>query len=175
MMIIIILQGYVAKRTPKMIRGITNAVLGIMANLGSMIFLVLSGVFTKLWGPSGIWASMIALDSLYLFSLVIMILLGKYGTKPNINDGESDRGADEGKGGYEDIPDLGPDGGNIDQANVYNEHILEASSRNEQSTYHGSVVKSSLIGKSFHENNPTRPTKDNESIQKRSISYSSNS
>jgi len=113
MIIVIIFQGYVAKRMPKMIRGITNAVMGMLGVAGSIPYLALSDYFTKLWGPIAIWGTMAALDALMLLFVMIMIIMGKYGTKPNINDGESDRGADEGQGGYSDIPDLGPDGGNI--------------------------------------------------------------
>ena len=144
MMIIVVMQGYVAKRTPKMIRGITNAVMGIMGSLGSLPYLLMEGIFVKMWGARMVWGTMAFLDSLMLVFLVIMILMGKYGGPPHINDHASDRGADEGQGGYEDIPDLGPEGGN-DKQKVYHEHILEASERFEESTYRGSEIMNSMV------------------------------
>jgi MFS family permease len=57
MMIIVVMQGYVAKRTPKMIRGITNAVMGIMGSLGSLPYLVLTGIFVKMWGARMVWGT----------------------------------------------------------------------------------------------------------------------
>jgi hypothetical protein len=51
------MQGYVAKRTPKMIRGITNAVMGIMGSLGSLPYLVLTGIFVKIWGARMVWGT----------------------------------------------------------------------------------------------------------------------
>lgn len=90
-----------------------------------------------------VWGAVILLDGLMLVFLVTMILMGKYGGPPHINDHASDRGADEGQGGYEDIPDLGPEGGDDRLKTVHHEHILEASERFEESTYRGSEVKSS--------------------------------
>ena len=104
MTIIVVMQGYVAKRTPKMIRGITSAVMGCTGSFGSIPYLVLSSVFVEMIGAKGIWASVILLDGLMLIFLVAMILMGKYGGPPHINDGGSDRGFDEGQGGYDDIP-----------------------------------------------------------------------
>jgi len=74
MMIIIIMQGYVAKRTPKMIRGITNAVMGMCGSLGSMPYLALSGIFSKKLGAAWIWWTLVLVDGLFLVFLSIMIL-----------------------------------------------------------------------------------------------------
>ena len=70
-----------------MIRGITSAVMGCTGSFGSIPYLVLSSVFVEMIGAKGIWASVILLDGLMLIFLVAMILMGKYGGPPHINDG----------------------------------------------------------------------------------------
>lgn len=132
MMIIVVMQGYIAKRTPKMIRGIITALCGIFGSFGSIPSLALQAIFEKEFGPYMIWGVIAGLDSLMLIFVLIMIFLGYYGGPPHINDGASDqeeqRGLDEGKGGYDDIPELEGYG------NVHQEHIMEASARDEEDT-----------------------------------------
>ena len=132
LMIIVVMQGYVAKRTPKMIRGIITALCGIFGSIGAFFYLLLQGIFVAKLGPFMIWGTFAFLDLLMLIFLVTMIFLGHFGNPPHINDGASDqeeqRGLDEGKGGYDDIPELEGYG------NVHQEHIMEASARDEEDT-----------------------------------------
>lgn len=74
MMIIIIMQGYVAKRTPKMIRGITNAVMGMFGSLGGMPYLAIAGYTTKKFdAASWTWWTLVLLDGLMLIFVSVMI------------------------------------------------------------------------------------------------------
>lgn len=95
-----------------------------MGSLGMAGYLATVSVMFKK-SPQNVFWMVAVFDTLALIYLLIMICCGKFGSKPKINDGGSDggsgqsdkRGADEGLGGYNDIPDL---------HEVYHEQILEA-------------------------------------------------
>lgn len=80
MMIIVAMQSYVAKRTPKNIRGMIFAVIGVLGAFGSIFYLVLQSFLIKLTGFEGmVFGTIAIIDAVWLVFLVAMILIGKFG------------------------------------------------------------------------------------------------
>ena len=106
---IVVMQSYVAKRTPKNIRGMIFAMIGVVCAIGSILYLQIYGILYETF-PNQPWLSfgVISLfDCLVLVFLLIMIWMGKFGeAPPGTDDDIDDRGADTGAGGYDDIPKL---------------------------------------------------------------------
>lgn len=140
MSVIVVTQSYVAKRTPKMIRGMIMAVMGVMGCIGSCFYLQVVGLADKKHSYM-IFGVISIIDAAMLAFLLIMIKIGKFGAPAYDMDGGSDaekksaEGSEEGQGGYEDIPQL-PD--------VFDEHILEANEEHEASTIRTETVKDDL-------------------------------
>jgi len=81
---IVSMQGYVSKRTPKMIRGMIFAIIGILNALGAIVYLQLANyLFFKL-GPNWVFAALAMLDCFMLFVLLVAILFGKYGEETDV-------------------------------------------------------------------------------------------
>ena len=131
---IVAIQSYVSKRTPKMIRGMINAVIGCMGCIGSIIYLQIAGWALK-WHVFMIFGVIVIIDALMLVFLLIMIKIGKFG-QPAYDMGKSVRGEEDGEGGYADIPQL-PD--------VHEERILEANEEHEESTVRDETFRESTI------------------------------
>jgi len=85
------------------------AVIGSMCAIGSIVYLQLAQIALS-WEPYGVFAACAAIDFVMLLFLLVMIAVGKFGQSAYaMEDGsdeaaKSDKGSDEGKGGYEDIP-----------------------------------------------------------------------
>lgn len=110
MCVVISMTSYISKRTPKNIRGMIFAVIGSMSAIGSIFYLQIYNVLIRVFGwPWLSFATMALLDSIVLIFLLIMIAIGKFGmAAPDTM--EEERGADEGAGGYADIPKLEGEG-----------------------------------------------------------------
>jgi len=81
MMIVVTMQSYVAKRTPKNIRGMIFAVIGVMSAIGSIIYLQLYGVLYKAY-PQAPWLAfgvIAMIDFVCLVFLLVCIFMGKFG------------------------------------------------------------------------------------------------
>lgn len=81
MMIVVVMQSYVSKRTPKNIRGMIFAVIGVMGAIGCIIYLQLYGLALTLW-PEAAWMSfavIASIDCVTLVFLIICIGCGKFG------------------------------------------------------------------------------------------------
>lgn len=57
-----------------MIRGITNAMMGIMGSAGGIPYLIMAGELIKIWGARMVWGTLAIIDGFMLVFLVIMIL-----------------------------------------------------------------------------------------------------
>lgn len=57
-----------------MIRGITNAMMGIMGSAGGIPYLIMTGELVKIWGARMVWGTLAIIDGFMLVFLVIMIL-----------------------------------------------------------------------------------------------------
>jgi MFS family permease len=80
MVIVVVMQSYVAKRTPKNIRGMIFAVIGVMAALGSIVYLQLYGLLIRLYYyPAWAFATIGLIDIFMVLFLFLMIFLGKFG------------------------------------------------------------------------------------------------
>ena len=138
---IVAIQSYVSKRTPKMIRGMINAVIGCMGCIGSIIYLQIAGWALK-WHVFMIFGVIVIIDALMLVFLLIMIKIGKFGQPAydmgggSDDEGKSVRGEEDGEGGYADIPQL-PD--------VHEERLLEANEEHEESTVRDETFRESTI------------------------------
>lgn len=98
MAIVVTMQSYVSKRTPKNIRGMIFAVIGVMSAIGSIIYLQLYGVLYDLY-PGAPWLSfgvIAVIDGVFLIFLILMIMLGKFGDAAAGTEDEGDeiRGPD---------------------------------------------------------------------------------
>lgn len=108
---IVAMQAYIAKRCPKNIRGMIFAVVGIVASLGSILYLQFYSYMVQ-FGAWMAFGCVAILDAGYLIFLLAMIAIGKFGMPAAGTDDDEDqeqndlRGPDAGKGGYEDIPKL---------------------------------------------------------------------
>jgi len=80
MVLIVTTQSYVAKRTPKMIRGMIMGVLGFMSSGGIIIYLQLvRWMIPTVVGYSWVFGFVGALDFIMLVFCMIMIACGKFG------------------------------------------------------------------------------------------------
>lgn len=90
------------------------AVLGAIYSLGSCVYTFTAGYAMAAISANMCFLTLIGFNILTLIFIFIQIKRRKFGRKPKFNDGKSDdgsdktisdkRGADEGKGGYDDIP-----------------------------------------------------------------------
>ena len=81
MAIVVTIQSYVSKRTPKNIRGMIYAVIGCMGAFGCILYLQLYSFFLTLW-PKAAWlafGTISLIDAVTLVFLLIFIALGKFG------------------------------------------------------------------------------------------------
>jgi hypothetical protein len=72
------MSSYISKRTPKNIRGMIFAVIGVMACFGTILYLQLYNALLFL----GAWmsfAGIALIDFVMLVFLLIMIFMGKFG------------------------------------------------------------------------------------------------
>lgn len=121
-----------------MVRGTLLAVLGVFFAVGGAIYIITAGYLMKIIGPNMCFGTVIIFNIITLIFAFIQIARKRFGRKIKFNDGKSDddsdktqsdkRGAEEGRGGYDDIPQ------------IYDEQILEADDSEEHSR-HGSVIE----------------------------------
>ena len=138
-MIIVAMQGYAVKRVPKMIRGITMALIIALSGLGGIIYLQTSKLFFKS-APNMVYGLIGVFDALVLIGILISIMLGKYGDaapqEDTFGEGNSQKNekatADFIKDHEfdDDIPDV------PFSKDLYDEHIPELSSDWEASSFH---------------------------------------
>ena len=76
--IIVAMQGYAVKRVPKMIRGITMALIIALSGLGGVLYLQISKVFFTT-APNMVFGVIGLFDVLVLILIVVAIVMGKYG------------------------------------------------------------------------------------------------
>lgn len=111
------------------------AVMGVMGCIGSCFYLQIVGIADKKHSYM-IFGVISIIDVVMLSFLLLMIKIGKFGAPAYDMDGGSDksqsRGADEGEGGYADIPQL---------PEVFDEKILEANEEHEVSTIRRETIK----------------------------------
>ena len=84
-MIIVAMQGYAAKRVPKMIRGIILALIAGASSFGSIIYLQISKQFYES-APNMVFGWMGIFDGFVLIMIVICVFLGLYGNPPPQED-----------------------------------------------------------------------------------------
>lgn len=78
-----------AKRTPKNIRGMIFAVIGVMAALGSIVYLQLYALLIKFYYfPAWAFATIGLIDTFMVLFLFLMIFLGKFGDPAAATDEE---------------------------------------------------------------------------------------
>ena len=138
--VIVILQGYAVKRVPKMIRGITMAVMIAVASTGGIIYLQIS----KLFYTSAPWMIFVLiglLDIPILIFLLVAIYCGKWGDLPEALDQDDEDSVENEPGsninpeeiylddGIKDVP-IGQD--------LHDEKIPEVASSHEATSYHKS-------------------------------------
>ena len=138
--VIVILQGYAVKRVPKMIRGITMAVMIAVASTGGIIYLQIS----KLFYTSAPWMIFVLiglLDIPILIFLLVAIYCGKWGDLPDALDQDDEDSVENEPGsninpeeiylddGIKDVP-IGQD--------LHDEKIPEVASSHEATSYHKS-------------------------------------
>jgi MFS family permease len=160
MSVVVSMTSYISKRTPKNIRGMIFAVIGSMSAIGSIFYLQIYNALIILFGwPWLSFATMALLDFVVLIFLLIMISLGKFGmAAPDTMD--EDRGADEGAGGYADIPKL--EGEGVDQADAEAMDSQRKESMAQESLRKGSIVDDLL--NSFKFNGAVAPGDGNGSV-----------
>ena len=87
-MIIVVMQGYAVKRVPKMIRGITMALVIAFSGVGGIIYLQVSKLFYET-APGMIFGLIAFFDALVLIAIGVSIFYGKYGDPPKqLEDGD---------------------------------------------------------------------------------------
>lgn len=88
MSVVVSTQSYVAKRTPKMIRGMIMAVMGVMGCIGSCFYLQIVGIADKKHSYM-IFGVISIIDVVMLSFLLLMIKIGKFGAPAYDMDGGS--------------------------------------------------------------------------------------
>lgn len=76
--IIVAMQGYAVKRVPKMIRGITMALIISLSGVGGIIYLQLSKIFF-VKAPNMVFGLIGFFDAIVLVLILVAIMCGKYG------------------------------------------------------------------------------------------------
>ena len=142
MVVIIAMQSYVSKRTPKNIRGMIFAVIGIASTIGNVLYLEIYNYLSVKFAQYMAFGVVAGIDLIMLIFVLIMIFLKKYGQPAaGTDEGEAAeemdlKGADLGIGNYNDIPVIEED----PRAAIYDEKILEADEEYEVSTRKGSIL-----------------------------------
>ena len=142
MVVIIAMQSYVSKRTPKNIRGMIFAVIGIASTIGNVLYLEIYNYLSVKFAQYMAFGVVAGIDLIMLIFVLIMIFLKKYGQPAAGTDEGEDaeemdlKGADLGIGNYNDIPVIEED----PRAAIYDEKILEADEEYEVSTRKGSIL-----------------------------------
>lgn len=77
-MIIVAMQGYAAKRVPKMIRGIVMSTIVSLSSAGSIVYLQVTKPFYDS-APNMVFGWLGIFDGIVLIGIVICIWLGYYG------------------------------------------------------------------------------------------------
>ena len=75
------MQGYAVKRVPKMIRGITMAVILALSSFGGIVYQQISRIFYAT-NPSMVYLLIAMFDVLVLFMIIFSILMGWWGDMP---------------------------------------------------------------------------------------------
>lgn len=86
-MIIVVMQGYAVKRVPKMIRGITMALVIALSAVGGIIYLQISKLFYQS-NPGMVFGLIAMFDAMVLIFILVSIFFGKYGDPPKNVEGE---------------------------------------------------------------------------------------
>lgn len=87
MVMVVVMQSYVSKRTPKNIRGMIFAVIGCMCAIGSIVYLQVYGALMRAYyWPPWAFATIALIDVVMLMFLFLMIMLGKFGNPPEGTD-----------------------------------------------------------------------------------------
>jgi len=92
MIVIVMTQSYVSKRTPKNVRGMTFAMIGILGSFGSVLYLQLEKILVQ-YGQFMAFGTVALIDFIWLIFLGSMILIGKFGQAP-AGVGDEDEGED---------------------------------------------------------------------------------
>jgi hypothetical protein len=94
MVLIVTTQSYVAKRCPKMIRGMIMGIVGVFTSFGAIIYLQLIHftVPSKTFSYGWVFGWVAVLDVVALAFLLVMICLGKYGQSAAHEDNALDEG-----------------------------------------------------------------------------------
>lgn len=92
MVVIVMTQSYVSKRTPKNVRGMTFAMIGILGSFGSILYLQLEKILVQ-YGQFMAFGTVALIDFIWLIFLGSMILIGKFGQAP-AGVGDEDEGED---------------------------------------------------------------------------------
>lgn len=143
MTIVVTMQSYVSKRTPKNIRGMIFAVIGVMSAIGSIIYLQVYSLLLNKY-PQASWMAFGVISLIDIITLVLLtmaICCGKFGDAAAGQDEaevEELRGPDGGKGGYSDIPEL------LEDTQVWNNPIEEADEAEENEPTTSKFTKSIL-------------------------------
>ena len=80
-MVIVSMQAYLSKRTPKMIRGVIFAVIGMISSLGTVLYLQVAKVLVKTHDNDDSWnfTTIAIFDLIMLVVLLVSIFFGWYG------------------------------------------------------------------------------------------------
>lgn len=90
-MVIVAQTAYIAKRTPKMIRGMVMAYIGVLNCLGTIVYLQTSKWATTNIGRNMCFGSIAFYDIIVLTFILIAIAMGKFGHDANVpDDADSD-------------------------------------------------------------------------------------
>ena len=126
------------KRVPKMIRGITMAMIMALSNAGGVVYQQISKIFYQT-SPGMVYLLIAMFDVLVLFMILVAILFEKWGDMPKNMEVDEDKDSKENEGAetYMDIDD----GFKDDFAEVpfgkelHDEEIPEVDSNHEYSKY----------------------------------------
>ena len=150
-MIIVAMQGYAAKRVPKMIRGIVMSTIVSLSSAGSIVYLQVTKPFYDS-APNMVFGWLGIFDGIVLIGIVICIWLGYYGDPAPQEDtfGEGNSMKQENNTADfikdedyldDDIPDV------PFFQDIYEEQIPELSSAHEASSYNPRARKERLGSK----------------------------
>lgn len=135
MVLIVTTQSYVAKRTPKMIRGMIMGVLGLCSSLGVIVYLQLvRWMIPTVVGYNWVFGFVAGLDGIMLIFCMIMIAMDKFGgTAPHEDEAlegppKSDKNANNSNGSMDDDSVGGFPMGEIHECDSDDEHTEVAES-----------------------------------------------
>lgn len=122
MVLIVTTQSYVAKRTPKMIRGMIMGVLGLASSIGIIIYLQLvRWMIPNVVGYSWCFGFVAGLDILMLVFCMIMIFAGKFGmTAPHEDEAVDGKpNSDQNDKNSHDNCSMSDDSGGFPMGDIY--------------------------------------------------------